>query len=239
MILPDLFCVALIAVTLSLDHLLLWRWFLQRSRVDSGRARFWLYSAWTVEEWTLAASVVALWLYKGRAWRALRLTAPDGWRLWASMSLVLALAITLAAATLKVARIKRKKRVKVQGHVEGLAPHTRSELGLWAVLSVSAGFSEELIFRGYLIWAFQPALGLWGAAALSVAGFAVAHGYQGKKGVLATGIVGCLLTLLVVVFGSLWPAVVIHALVDLQQGLVAWLVLGKVHEGEALTNPPA
>jgi uncharacterized protein len=238
MTLPDLLCVALIALTLSLDHFVLWRAFLQRSRADSGRARFWIYSAWTVEEWTLVAFVVALWLYKGRHWTALRLTTPDGWRLWASMSVVFALAITLAAATLKVARIKRKKRVKLQSHVEGLAPHTRSELGLWAALSVSAGLSEELIFRGYLIWAFQPVLGLWGAAALSVAGFAVAHGYQGAKGVLATGIVGCLLTLVVVMFGSLWPAVAMHALVDLQQGLVAWLVLRKVREGDALTSLP-
>jgi hypothetical protein len=92
-------------------------------------------------------------------------------------------------------------------------------------LSISAGFCEELIFRGYLIWIFQPLLGMWGAAALSVVVFALGHGYEGVKNVLIVGIVGCALTAVVILFGSLWPAIVIHALVDLQQGLAAWLIL--------------
>jgi hypothetical protein len=95
-------------------------------------------------------------------------------------------------------------------------------------VSLSAGFCEEFIFRGYLIWAFQSLLGLWGAAALSVVLFAVAHAYQGARGIVSTGIVGSLLTLVVLIFGSLLPAIALHALIDIDQGLVAWLVLRQV-----------
>jgi membrane protease YdiL (CAAX protease family) len=113
-------------------------------------------------------------------------------------------------------------------HVEKLAPHTRSELGWWLAVSLSAGFCEEFVFRGYLIWVFQPLLGLWGAAAFSVVVFAAAHAYQGAKGILATGVVGSLLTLVVLISGSLLPAIALHALTDIGTGLVAWLALRNV-----------
>jgi membrane protease YdiL (CAAX protease family) len=105
-------------------------------------------------------------------------------------------------------------------------------------VSLSAGFSEELIFRGYLIWAFQPLLGLWGAAALSLVVFAAAHAYHGAAGALAAGVVGAFLTLMVVILGSLWPAVAAHLLIDLQQGFAAWLVLQEVPDPNLVATPP-
>ncbi len=98
---------------------------------------------------------------------------------------------------------------------------------------MSAGFCEEFVFRGYLIFAFQPFAGLWGAAVISIALFAVAHAYQGASGVVMTGAVGSVLTLVVLISGSLLPAVALHALIDVGQGTVAWLVLSKVENDAA------
>jgi membrane protease YdiL (CAAX protease family) len=81
-----------------------------------------------------------------------------------------------------------------------------------------------------MIWVFQPVLGLWGAAALSLVVFAAAHAYQGASGILATGVVGGLLTLVVLILGSLWPAMAVHALVDIGSGLLAWVVFRKVQD---------
>jgi uncharacterized protein len=120
-----------------------------------------------------------------------------------------------------------------------MSPRTRSEAGWWVALSMTAGFCEEFIFRGYLIWAFQSVLGLWVSAALSVVVFALAHSYQGVKGILGTGAVGLLFTVVVLASGSLWPAIVLHALVDIGQGLIAWLVLrrGETESGMAGAYP--
>jgi uncharacterized protein len=179
--------------------------------------------------WTLVAAGVAVWLIEARAWGALRLISPHGWRLWGAIGLVLALAMTQGRTVLRIARSKRPKRIKLGNpHVEKLSPHTRSELGWWMALSLTAGGCEEFLFRGYLIWAFQPTFGLWGAATFSVVVFAVAHAYQGVNGILGTGIVGSLLTLVVLISGSLLPAMALHALIDIGQGLVAWLVLRQV-----------
>lgn len=175
--------------------------------------------------WTLVAAGVAVWLIEARPWGALRLIAPHGWRLWGTIGLVLVVAMANGRTVLRIARSKRQKRIKVGNpHAEKYAPHTRSELAWWVALSLSAGICEEFIFRGYLIWAFQPMLGLWGAAAFSVVVFSAVHAYQGLKGMVAVGIVGCLLTLVVLISGSLLAAMVLHVLVDIGEGLVAWLV---------------
>jgi membrane protease YdiL (CAAX protease family) len=224
----DLLFLALIAVLLSLDHFVLWPAFLRQSQTDPGRARRWLWSAWMIMLWALAAAGVALWLFGARAWESLRLIPPSGWRLWVATGLVLALAIHYARTVIRIARRKGPTRVSMGNtHAERLAPHTRAELGWWLALSLSAGFCEEFIFRGYLIWAFQPIIGLGGAAALSVVVFAAAHAYQGAKSALATGVVASVFTAVVLIFGSLWPAIALHALTDIGQGLVAWLALRK------------
>lgn len=192
---PDSLYLALIAILSLLDSFVLWPAFLRRSQANPGRARLWLWSGWMILLWTLVAAGVALWLFEARAWGALRIITPHGWRLWGAIGLVLALAITYARTVVRIARSKRPRRVKVgNAHVERLAPQTRSELGWWVAVSLSAGFCEEFVFRGYLIWAFQPAFGLWGAASFSVVVFAAAHAYQGAQGFLATGVVGSLLT---------------------------------------------
>lgn len=238
----DALYVALIAVGLFVDSLVLWPRFLRRSQAEPARARVWLWSSTILLLWTLAAAGLALWMLKRRSWTELRLVAPHGWRILGTIGLLLAVAIFYARPVAAIARARRSnKRVKFPKNVARRAPHTRAELTWWMALSVSAGICEEFIFRGYLIWVLQRPLGLWFAAAASLVVFAAAHAYQGAKGVVATGVVGGLFTLIVLVFGSLVPAIAMHMLVDSGEGLVAWLALRDVpagHDGgSGLTEP--
>lgn len=225
---PDLLYLSLITLVLLLDYFVLWPAFLRWSQVDPGRARLRLWSGWMIMLWGLVGAGVALWWFEARTWESLRFVAPHGWRLWGAAGLVLMLVITYARSVVRIARSKRATKIKMGNpNVEKLAPRSVSEMGWWVALSLSAGFCEEFIFRGYLIWVFQPVLGLWGAAAFSVVVFAAAHAYQGGKGILATGFVGSLLTLVVLISGSLLPAIALHVLTDIGTGLVAWLALRK------------
>src|SRR5262245_52456428 len=119
--------------------------------------------------WTMVAAGLALWVSEARTWESLRFVIPHGWRMWVAIGLVLAVSAAHTRTIMKIARLKRSKRVKM-GHaeVEALVPRTGDELGWWVGLSLSAGFCEEFVFRGYLVWVFQPFLGVWGAGALSV-----------------------------------------------------------------------
>ena len=228
----DVLYLALIAIGLLIDSLVLWPSFLRRSESEPARARVWLWSTWIALLWTLVAGGAALWTLDGRSWTALKFVAPHGWGILGMIGLLLAVAIFYARRVAAIGRARRSnKRIKFPKDVARRAPHTRAELAWWMALSASAGFCEEVIFRGYLIWVLQPILGLWLAAAASLIVFALAHAYQGAKGVGLVGVVGLLFTLIVLVFGSLVPAIAAHILADAGEGFVAWLALRGVPVG--------
>jgi membrane protease YdiL (CAAX protease family) len=119
------------------------------------------------------------------------------------------------------------------GTLTTFLPHTRTDLVRFGGVSLTAGFCAEFLYRGYFIWVFAPWLGWWGAAALSLLLFASGHAFQGWNGALGTGIVGAIFTLVVAIFGSLWPAIALHALHDLGGGMIAWLALREGSSGAA------
>src|SRR5262245_34165013 len=226
--LPDLLYVALFEVAWPLqDYFVLWPAFLRRFQTDPARARTWLY-AWTIAvQWALVAAGAAIWLSNDRSWTSFKFSVPDGWRLWVPVGLALLLVAYTVYASAALARESRARAsVRQQfGKIADIMPHMRTELYWFGGVSLTAGFCEEFLFRGYFIWALAPWLGWWGAAALSLCIFALGHVYQGWNGVLRTAIFGALFTMLVALFDSLWPAIVLHVMVDFSGGVMAWLAL--------------
>jgi membrane protease YdiL (CAAX protease family) len=184
----------------------------------------------------LVAFGAAIWMASDRSWESFGFRIPEGWRLWTSIALILLLAAYHVYAVVALA-CSSEARASVRQQFGNLGsaimPHTRGELCWFGGVSLTAGFCEEFLFRGYFIWALAPWLGWWGAAALSLLIFALWHAYQGWNGVVRTGIVGALFTLVVAITDSLWPAIVLHALVDLGAGIMAWLAL---REGQSTSD---
>lgn len=103
-----------------------------------------------------------------------------------------------------------------------LLPRTRAEKLEFAGVSATAGVTEELVFRGFLI----PALVLAGASVavattVSCVLFGFLHGYQGVAGTLRAGLLGLLLAVPLLLTGSILPSMLAHAAIDLVSGL--WL----------------
>ncbi|WP_081804298.1 CPBP family intramembrane glutamic endopeptidase [Dyella jiangningensis] len=224
----DLVYLGLVAVALLADHFVIWPRFVRSSRAEPQLARLALWKSWMGMLWVLSLAAALLWIYLHRPWDLMGLHLPTGWRIWTSAGAVLAVVALYAPTISKLCRISAERkaalRTRFGDHAEML-PETQRELAWFIALSLTAGFCEELIFRGYLIWALHTVVGLCAAAALSCLVFALAHSYQGVSGIIKTGGIGALLTVIVLAFGSLIPAIVIHALIDVAQGVVAWLVL--------------
>lgn len=182
---------------------------------------------WTraiVTQWTLTGGILWQWLAQRRPFEALSLNAGLG---WGTGGIVLGLALMaiamqpqrrqLAAAPEAVERL----RSRLEG-VQKLMPSSRAEWPRFMALAFTAGICEELLFRGFVMWALAQALPeYWQAAVAQGVLFGLAHAYQGARGVFLTTMVGLFLAGVVWITGSLWPAMLVHALIDLNSGDIA------------------
>ena len=101
-----------------------------------------------------------------------------------------------------------------------MLPHGPLEIALWVALSMSAGFSEELTFRGYFSAQFHALTGSAPLAlVLQAVLFGVTHGYQGVRACCTITLYGLLMGLLAKVRGSLRPGMIVHAWTDIAAGI--------------------
>lgn len=117
------------------------------------------------------------------------------------------------------ARRKKKKQAAkpvTLGDITPLFPRNWAEIAHGALLSINAGFSEELYFRLLLPLLLAILIGhAVPAFVLAALLFGLAHFYQGMLGVIATTILGLLLTLIYLFTGTIWAAAAAHAFLDL------------------------
>ena len=77
--------------------------------------------------------------------------------------------------------------------VSSLLPQSLLEISLWILLCLTAGFCEEIAFRGYLQKQFHALTGsIAVAVVLQAIVFGVAHGYQGWKNAVVIIVLGLL-----------------------------------------------
>lgn len=106
--------------------------------------------------------------------------------------------------------------------IRNMYPHGPGEVALWVLLALTAGFCEEVIFRGYLQRQFA-ALTHAAAGGIVLQGivFGASHGYQGWKFMLLISVYGALFGMLASWRRSLRPGMFAHFLQDGVGGLLA------------------
>jgi membrane protease YdiL (CAAX protease family) len=143
---------------------------------------------------------------------------------WAKPRDVL-LDLALAAATWAVWMLGQVAWGKLFGHedaasIRSLLPRRPIEVALWVALSLSAGFCEELSFRGYFLRQFRALTHrAWLALLLQAALFGISHSYQGAQACLKITVFGVLFGLLALWRRSLRPGMTAHALTDILAGI--------------------
>ncbi len=106
-------------------------------------------------------------------------------------------------------------------HVGSLLPHGVLESVLWIMLSIAAGFVEEICYRGYLQ---KQLLAVTGSVAVAVLAqgllFGISHSYQGLKSVMVISVYGVMFGVLAHLRGSLRPGMIAHAWTDIASSLL-------------------
>lgn len=154
-----------------------------------------------------------------------------GWRAWGEDLVAAAVFwITSAAILVVIGLLLRVGHLaNPEKTIMALAPRSGLELLLWIALSITAGFCEELVFRGYFLRQFSSlgaGVGL-GVLASSLL-FGVSHGYEGAAGMIAITAYGALFCMLVILRRSLRPGMMAHAWHDIFSGVMLAL-LRHVH----------
>ncbi|MBZ5660983.1 MAG: CPBP family intramembrane metalloprotease [Acidobacteriia bacterium] len=198
---------------------------------SSGRLS--LYGSTIFFQWLIAGLVFWRALARGMNHAELGLSIADPWRAaWATCGATLLLCAGQTAGLRKMVQLPVEKRGALFRITEKIMPRTWSEASLFAVLACTAGLSEEFLYRGF-IWAlfarfFSSASGaIFFASCISSLWFAVAHLYQGRRGIITTFVVSMIFSGLRIWSGTLLPSIVAHAAVDLLVGLYVPRLLRK------------
>ena len=227
-ILVDLGLVVLVVVASILEHVYFWPRFRAALAAERPRTRLLAYQGLVIGEWAFALMALVIWIEYGRSWRAMGLSLPHGWQLGVAIGFVVAALAFIALQLWSVMRLPIARRIAARpklGSVASMLPHNRAEQGWFLLLSLTAGFCEELLYRGYLVWFFAPWTGYTAAMALAVVLFGIGHAYQGRKGATNATLVGAAMAVFALTTGSIIPGMIVHALIDVGSGTVGYLLL--------------
>lgn len=170
-------------------------------------------------EWLLTAFIA--WGISRRGFHLRDLIAGK-WKKWTSPIRDLGLAVLfLLIADPILGILAFSLKANATSATLNLFPRTPLEIALYVLLTMTAGFCEELIFRGYLqrqlsSLAHSATAGL----ILQAVVFGIAHGYQGVKFMFIIAVFGAMFGLLALWRRSLRPGIAAHFLQDCVLGLV-------------------
>lgn len=132
---------------------------------------------------------------------------------------LLAILVILAGLEVFMARIG----LPVNGEVGNLIPKGVFGKVVWIMVSITAGFCEEVAFRGYLMTRLRL-IGKFNSwlipVAVSALLFGAMHSYQGLSNVIIIAVLGLTFSILYIRSGSLWPGVIAHFLFNAIQGFI-------------------
>ncbi len=188
--------------------------------------KFALYRGNSIALWLAAAVVCGVWLLADRPLSGLGLGVPNG--SWPAGLLACALATSfLVDSWLQLRTPERRRQTHERARRDTpFLPASRAEFAPYALLAVSAGVCEEVLFRGHLIRYVQALVGDCPlqhviAVGLPAVVFALVHLYQGWRTVAKIGLGAAALGTIFVLSGSLWVCMALHIAIDLVGGMLA------------------
>jgi len=198
---------------------------LMSNPVATSSDRLSLYGSTIVFQWLMLAIVAVRCLARSVGGDELGISLDDPWRIaWTSIALTVFLCLNQVFGIRKIASVPPEKRPPLFAITERIAPRSSKETIVFAALACTAGISEEFLYRGFVFTAFFRMLVNYMsptavAAILSSGWFALAHLYQGRRGIFTTFVVGIIFVTVRVWTGSLIPAIIAHIAIDVVAGI--------------------
>lgn len=213
--------------------------FARRVAADPLNARTKTYVRHMVSQWAWTLALVAAWWLADRPMSDLGLRLPGSGSAWLWSLLISGAGIAFicqqALSVLRSpdAQAEVRKHFESQPSVRMLLPWTPREARVFVAVAVTAGICEEILYRGYLLWYLRQFMPGVVAIATAIVAFGVGHAYQGARGVFATGVAGAVAMTVYLITDSLLAPMLLHAALDLVNGLTIYRVCPRAVGTEA------
>lgn len=171
-----------------------------------------------------ALVLVGIWIVYDRDWAAIGIRAgePISQALASGIAAVYIAIVVVSIRNIALAAEKGGESAadltQQLGDLVLMMPSTRREESWFYGVSVNAGITEELIFRGFLIWYLLHYVGTIWAAGIAVLAFGLAHMYQGIRQLPGILLVSAVAVATYLVSNSLLVPIILHIVVDAVQG---------------------
>lgn len=100
----------------------------------------------------------------------------------------------------------------------GMLMRSSREFALFVVLAFLIGCGAEILFRGFLLWAFAPLIGVAGAVIVAALAYGIGHGFKTWQQALGSVAAAFAFTIAYAATHSLWWLMAIHTAAALHGG---------------------
>lgn len=174
----------------------------------------------------LLGLLVADWWGHARTLQALGLDIPLN--VWGRWGLVLdgALIVILVGDFWRITRLPGARLAKYRERFskEKMFPQTKGNLRLFVLVAFLVGCGWELLYRGFLLWALSPLLGVPGAIVLAALAYALCHRYAGWQRAFGSILSSLAFTVSYALTHSLWWLMLLHTFVALYGACLSYWV---------------
>jgi len=185
--------------------------------------------------WVLCLAVMILWILSGRPLAQLGFgwgQLPYSSVAWLTIGVFTVLYLVDLYSEIGSPRAREDSRQHFQENIAFL-PANGLEFTHYLFLAFTAGFCEEVVFRGYFIryfaWLFgqESQIDIALVLCLPALIFGLSHFYQGWKAVVKIVAMAVMFGVFFLLTGTIWPLVFLHALVDVLGGVISWYLLDE------------
>lgn len=139
------------------------------------------------------------------------------------------LAVFAVMVYFNIRQLRQMKPEKLETELSKLKmflPGNKAEFFIFFLIAITAGICEELLYRGWLQNLFIYTTGyVWIGLISGAVIFGIGHVYQGKMGMIQTGIIGLIFGAVFIFTGSLIAGQILHTAIDAVNGIVGYYAL--------------
>lgn len=159
------------------------------------------------------------WWISGRSAAALGLALPIAWRGEIGLAIALLLSGGFMIASLRPTDKTSREVALKRFEDAGLLVKNPSEITIFVPLAFLIGCGGEVLFRGFLFWAFLPFLGTVGTVAVMTLAYGLGHGFGDWRAALGSLVSAFLFAVAFALTQSLWWLMIFHTFTGLN---AAW-----------------